>query len=100
MTAFSLSVSSALAAIAAALLFAIRAREAERDSAGLGDRLASALREAERLRRLCRESDAALAATREELRQARLALSAADAELERRNAATGENGENGKGGGS
>lgn len=41
------------------------------------------------------EDYAALSAAREELRQARLALVAADAELERRNAATGENGEGG-----
>ena len=54
MTATALAVAAALLGIASALLFAIRARDAERAAAGLGDRLASALREAERLRALSR----------------------------------------------
>lgn len=49
-----LAVAAALLGIASALLFAIRAREAERATAALDDRLASALREAERLRALSR----------------------------------------------
>lgn len=54
MIASALAVAAALLGIASALLFAIRARESERAAAGLGDRLASALREAERLRALSR----------------------------------------------
>lgn len=93
MIASALAVASALAALVAALLFALRARDAERAAEDAVRSRAAALREAERLRRLCRESDATLAATREELRQARLALVAADAELAIRNAATGKGGE-------
>ena len=60
-----LAVAAALLGIAAALLFALRAREAEREAAGLGDRLASALREAERLRGIFRAEER----EREELRR-------------------------------
>ena len=81
-----LAVGADLAGIAAAALFALQARDADRARRDAERSLARQLVEAERLRRLCRESDAALASTREELRQARLALVAADAELDRRNA--------------
>lgn len=65
MMSSALAVAAALLGIAAALLFAIRAREAERAATGLGDRLASALREAERLRALSRVEER----EREELRR-------------------------------
>lgn len=109
MTASALAVSAALFGIAAALLFAIRARDAERAVADLGDRLASALREAERLRalsrveasdraqerdRLLRRAMYAEATTREwfnraaraeaAMEKARRELAEADAELVRR----------------
>lgn len=90
-----LATATALAGIGAATAWAIQASDADRARRDAERSLARQLVEAERLRRLCRESDAALASTREELRQARLALVAADAELERRNEATGENGEGG-----
>ena len=85
-----IAVASALAGVAAAALFAIQARDAERARRDAERSLARQLVEAERLRRLCRESNSDLASTREELHQARLALVAADAELERRNAKGGE----------
>ena len=85
-----IAVASALAGVAAAALFALQARDADRARRDAERSLARQLVEAERLRRLCRESDSALASTREELRQARLALVAADAELGRRNAEGGE----------
>lgn len=65
MIAHAIAVAAALLGIASALLFAIRAREAERAAAGLGDRLASALREAERIRAIFRAEER----EREELRR-------------------------------
>jgi hypothetical protein len=67
MIASALAVVAALLGIAAALLFAIRAREAERATAALDDRLASALREAERLRALSRVEASDRAAERDRL---------------------------------
>ena len=100
-TFYAAATASALLAIAAALLFALRARDAEsalRDAERSRD---AQIRENGRLRALCQSSDAALVDTREELRQAKLAIVAAEAEIELscRGAATEENGENGKGGG-
>jgi hypothetical protein len=77
MIASALAVSAALLGIAAALLFAIRAREAERDSAGLSDRLASALREAERLRALSRVEESDRAGERDRLLRRAMAAEAA-----------------------
>lgn len=76
MIASALAVAAALLGIASALLFAIRARDAER---ALRD---AQLRENVRLRGLCQSADADLATTREELRQAKLALVAAETELD------------------
>lgn len=65
MTATALAVSSALAAIAAALLFAIRARDAERAHDDAVRSRDAALREAERLRAIFRAEER----EREELRR-------------------------------
>lgn len=67
MIASALTVAAALLGIASALLFAIRARDAERAAAALGDRLASALREAERLRTLSRREASDRAQERDRL---------------------------------
>ena len=76
---YAIATATALAGIGAATAWAIQARDADRARRDAEHQLARRLAEAERLRR---ESDAALAAMREELRQARLALVAAEAELD------------------
>lgn len=76
MTAPALAVSAALLGIAAALLFAIRAREVERAAADLGDRLASALREAEHLRALSRAEESDWAGERDLLLRRAMAAEA------------------------
>lgn len=67
MIAPAIAVAAALLGVASALLFAIRARDADRAVAALDDRLASAMREAERLRALSRVEASDRSAERDRL---------------------------------
>jgi len=76
MTDSALAVAAALLGIASVLLFAIQARDAERSAAALDDRLASSLREAERLRALSRVEASDRAGERDRLLRRAMAAEA------------------------
>lgn len=86
MTAFALAVASAIAGVASSLLFAVRARSEARNAEDAAISANIAWRECGRLRRLLRDSDAALADATERLRQADAALRLADREIALRDA--------------